>query len=334
LDVSNLLPTYRRIFTPPDFTIAQTPGSFLDDRQSFRDATPSFTPATRSTSQDVRYSSSFASIAPLDPNYSPYSQHNLADYPPQQNINPTPQAGYSPEFRNRTTNQTEYSVAYAIILRDALAFISRLYEEGERSLPPMELKELVDEIEDEVHFQLRPRGRNNIESETPVTTITSTPGAQGHEDRTPVDYLPFYQDQYPLGNDDVPRQMFQRNAGGIPLHPVNYSTSLTSEPSPAPYYRAVNHSTLQVPARLATSPGHDSGYISNWSESLDQRCPSTSSHLLDPLCPDPVFRPEFAPAADAQLFPELQFHPEPPHLCQPRLNFAPNAAQAMSVEDS
>ena len=329
-----MLPTYRHIFTPPNFTTTQTPNSFLNNHQPSWDATPFFTPAIRSTSQDVRYSRSFASTAPVDPNYSPYSQHNLADYPLRQNFNTTSPAGYPSEFRNHPTNQIEYSVAYAIIFRDAIALMSRLYEEGERNLPPMELKQLVDEVEDEFHLQLRPHRGNNIELGTPATTIISTPGAQRNEDRAPVDNLPLYQDQYPLENGDVPHQMFQSNAGGIPLHPPNYSTSLTSEPPYAPHYRTVNHSSLQVSARWPISPGHDSGYISNWSDSLDQRCPSTSSHLFDPLRPESVFSPEFPPSAEAQLFPEFQLYPEPPHFLKPLLNLSTNATQAMSVEDS
>jgi hypothetical protein len=236
---------------------------------------------------------------------------NVAESLPQQNANAASQAGYHPEFENQTTNQPEFRAAFAIILRDAIAIVSQLYEEGERSLPHGEMQQLLTEIEDEVHFQLQPHGRNNMESETLVTATTSALSALGHEDRLSVDHQPLYEHQSPFNNDDRTCQLLQRNSGDIAPHSTNYSASLSSEPSSAPYYGAVNYLPLQVPNRWAASPGYDSAYVSTPSAPLDKPGPSTFSHPFDhaserSLHPGPPFPTENQP------YPELQLQPEPP----------------------
>lgn len=335
-----MLPSYHRISTPPELTVAETPNSFLDDYQSSQNATPLFAP-TRSAFQDVRYSHPFAPTVPADLNDPPYNQYNLAESFPQQNINAASQAGYYPEFENQIINQPEYRVAFAIILRDAIAIVSQLYEEGERSLPHGEMQQLLTEIEDEVHFRLQPHGRNNMESETPVTATTSTSSAPEHEDRISVDHQPLYEYQSLLNDDDGTHQFLQRNAGDIPLHSTNHSVSLNSDPPSAPYYRAINSLSLQVPNRWAASPGHDSAYVSTRSAPLDKPGSSTPSYPFDhaserslhSLHPESDFHPRFPFPAENQPYPEVQLYPEPPPFWEPCLHSSSNAAQAMSFEN-
>jgi hypothetical protein len=86
-----------------------------------------------------------------------------------------------PEVQN--VQQLDYQAAYAIVLRNAVAHVSRILEEGEVGLHPDHLEQTITELGEEFRLQI---GRRHPSQQPPGQSITSTAPLNLQESSTPA----------------------------------------------------------------------------------------------------------------------------------------------------
>jgi hypothetical protein len=92
----------------------------------------------------------------------------------------THQSETGPGVQN--VEQLDYQAAYAIVLRDAVAHVSRILEEGEQGLHPDHLEQTVTELEKEFQLQI---GRRRPFQQQPGQSIPSTAPLNLQESQAP-----------------------------------------------------------------------------------------------------------------------------------------------------